>query len=114
MGNGDWTIETNVSRDENSVTEEYAFNLMVGFGRYDQLWLSAASDGTLHMYRPGEWGGQSITYEPADPFHLKIEKTGTLYSFSYSPDPQAGWNSVGTYDLDLPVEYIGLSVRTFS
>jgi CSLREA domain-containing protein len=113
MGNEDWSIETYVSVDDNSVTEEFAFNLMVGFGRYDQLWLSAGSDGYLHMYRPGEWGGGATAYNPADPYYLRIEKLGSSFSFKYRPDLQSPWSLVGIYELGLPVKYVGLSVRTF-
>jgi hypothetical protein len=114
MGSGDWAIETSLHLDSSSVTVGFEADLMVGYDRYDQLWLRVASDNTLRVTRSSQ-GDVQIVSGVALPVSLRVEKTCDLYTFKYRPAGESSWQTVGGggYVLDQPVAYVGLQVRTF-
>ena len=120
MGNGDWAIETHVSLGDFSATDGYSFELMVGYDRYNQLWLDVGSDGSLNIYQTGVQGAIATVSGNPLPLYLRIQKVGAQYTFYYKQDTgdpdadsQAAWITLGTYNLGLPVQYVGLEARTY-
>jgi hypothetical protein len=81
---------------------------MVGFDRYDQLWVNVGSDNMLSVSRVGE--GNTAQVAISLPIRLRIEKSGVQFSFLYKPDngtPQP-WTTLETRNVSNPVKYIGL------
>jgi RHS repeat-associated protein len=117
MGSGDWAVETNFDIN-NSATDGWSqVILMVGFDRYDQLWFNVGSDDILYISRVGEESTSQVAISL--PIRLRIEKSGIQFSFLYKPDsgdPVADalqpWTTLETRNVDRPVTYVGLEVRS--
>ena len=111
MGGGDWAIESRVALAQNSPQDGIQVNLLVGFDRYDQLWLNASSDGLLRITRVGE--GDYAFADASLPLTLRIEKSGSQYTFRYKEDSEDPWTTLGAYNTSATVSYVGLQGRTF-
>ena len=112
MGSGNWTIETLLSIDEANDGDQWQINLMAGFDRYDQQWLSIDNYDTVNVLRVG--GGETaVAYDISLPLYLRIQKTGTQYTFKYKQNAQDPWTTLGTQTITTDVSYVGLQTRTF-
>lgn len=83
MGPGDWAIETHLALDETNAGDQWQINLMAGFDRYDQQWLSIGSDNQLKVQRVGT-DETVIVSGISLPLYLRIEKSGSQYTFKYT------------------------------
>ena len=106
MGAADFAIETYVALGAGNKNNSYESALMVGFDQYDLLLLGAHNDGKVYLERPGLYS--SAGTRAGLPLWLRIEKTGTLYTFKYRASVTKPWTTLGTYTLDKPAAYVGL------
>jgi hypothetical protein len=112
MGNGDWNIETHIALDDSNSSDGYDINLVVGFDRYDQLWLSVTSNQRLRVTRVGE--GDSASTDISLPVSLRIEKRGPNFEFKYMENDATDWSNLDTRSVEQPVAYIGAMGRNWS
>jgi len=112
MGPGDWAIETHLELGDANAGDQWQANLEVGFDRYDQQWLSIGSDDTLRVTRVNEYD-TAVEYEISLPLYLRIEKSGTQYTFRYKEELEDPWTTLDTQSIGTEVSYIGLQVRSF-
>ena len=113
MGSGDWAIETHLALGDTNVGDQWQVNLMAGFDRYDQQWLSIGSDGTVRVTRVGN-GDTALASGLSLPLYLRIEKVGEQYTFKYKENDADPWTTLDTQTIAIAVEYVGLQVRAFS
>jgi RHS repeat-associated protein len=111
MGDGDFVLETHLAIGDTSASQAFEAVLMIGFDRYDQLWLRAGSDYTLRVTRVGE--GDSAYAEVGLPLFLRVEKTGNEFVFKYRENAEDPWTTLGNYTTGLAVTEVGLEFRTF-
>ncbi|MFZ5912434.1 MAG: choice-of-anchor Q domain-containing protein [Chloroflexota bacterium] len=112
MGDGDWAIETWLALDDTNAGDAWQVNLLAGFDRYDQQWLSIASDDTLRVTRVGG-DDTAFVAEISLPLYLRIEKTGNEYTFKYKEPDGEQWQVLGSQSIETPVKNVGLQFRTF-
>ena len=53
MGDGDWAIETHLALADTNAGDQWEVNLMAGFDRYDQQWITIRSDTRTACDPPG-------------------------------------------------------------
>jgi hypothetical protein len=112
MGDGDWAIETHIDLDPANTGDQWQVDLMAGFDRYDQQWLSIGSDNSLRVTRVGV--GDSATAEGiSPPIYLRIEKFGDEYTFKYKQNAGGPWTTLDVQTIENPVMYVGLEFRSF-
>lgn len=114
MGNGDWTIETYLALDDSNAGDAWQVNLVAGFGRYDQQWLSIDSGNELHVRRVGDENDTALVGEISLPLYLRMERTGTDYTFKYKELLGDPWITLDVQSINDPVAYVGVQFRTFS
>ncbi|HUI87278.1 MAG TPA: DUF6531 domain-containing protein [Anaerolineales bacterium] len=112
MGDGDWTIETHLALADTNQGDQWQVNLMAGFDRYDQQWLSIGSDDTLRVTRVGN-DDTAVAEGVSLPVYLRIEKFGTQYTFKYKRNANDQWSTLGVQSIDTPVSTVGLQFRSF-
>lgn len=112
MGDGDWVIETFLALGDTNAGDAWQVNLLAGFDRYDQQWLSIDSDGILRVTRVG---GDDTAFVAGIslPLYLRIEKTGNEYTFKYKEFSGEQWEVLGSQSIETPVKNVGLQFRTF-
>ena len=112
MGSGDWSIETYLALDDTNAGDQWQINLMAGFDRYDQQWISIYNDNTLSVMRVGE-DDTAVVYEISLPLYLRVEKSGSQYTFKYKENTEDPWTALDTQTITTDVSYVGLQTRTF-
>jgi hypothetical protein len=113
MGDGDWSIETYITWDDLTWSDGYDINLIVGFDRFDQLWLSSTYDERLQVIRVGV--GEIASVDISLPLCLRIEKTGSEYEFKYKTDPEdPEWSLLDVEAVSTPVAYVGVMGRNWT
>ena len=113
MGDGDWSIETHLELDDFNLGDAWQINLMAGFDRYDQQWLSIDSDNTLHVTHIGE-DDTAFVDDISLPIYLRMERMGNNYTFKYKEDLSDPWITLDVQSISLPVAYVGLQFRSFT
>jgi len=110
VGSGDWAIETYVSLGAANTSDVAEFDLIVGFDRFDQYWLSATNDHQLHITHAGQ-GDSAVTAALPLPLFLRIEDQAGLLRFEYKQAGQQTWFLLGTRPQGRPVAYVGAMGR---
>ncbi len=115
MGNGNWAIETHIALGSGHLSDAYDAVLMVGFNRYDQLWLRVGGDNTVRVTRAGlEDLAEIADINTTLPLFLRIEKTETDYLFRFKANLTDNWSDLGPFTINDPVAYVGLLERNVS
>jgi hypothetical protein len=113
MGGGDWAIETYLALDDSNAGDAWQVNLVAGFDRYDQQWLSIDSDNTLHVTHVS--GDDTAFVDSISlPIYLRMERTGVNYTFKYKENVSDPWTTLDVQIVNDPVAYVGLQFRTFA
>ncbi len=114
MGDGDWAIETYLSLDDTNAGDAWQVNLVAGFDRYDQQWLSIDSGNELHVRRVGAENDTALVCGISLPLYLRMERTGTDYTFKYKKFLADPWTTVDVQSINNSVAYVGVQFRTFN
>jgi CSLREA domain-containing protein len=113
MGDGDWAIETYISLDDtNNAGGVWEINLVAGFGRYDQQWLTIDGNNFMRVARVDEEGNTAAVSDISLPLYLRMERSGTNYTFKYKEELADPWIILDVQSMNDPVEYVGLQFRT--
>lgn len=114
MGDGDWAIETFLSLDNANAGDAWQVNLVAGFDRYDQQWLSIDSGNELHVRRVGAENDTALVGGISLPLYLRMERTATDYTFKYRKFLADPWTTVDVQSINNSVAYVGVQFRTFN
>jgi len=112
MGSADWTLETKANLVSNP-GGSFQSGLMVRFGQYDLFYWGFDNGTNLQLDRSGTAGLITASYsQPV--VYLRIQKSGTTYTFSYKAPGDLSWTTAGTATSTASVQQVGLITKTFA
>ncbi len=112
MGSADWLIEARIRLVSNQGTAFHA-GLLVWFSQFDAYYWGFNQGTNLQLDRSGSANLVSAT-NTSPVVSLRIEKSGTTYTFSYRRPGELAWTTAGTQTgVSSTVGKVGLIAKTW-
>ncbi len=116
LGDGDWSIETQLTAINGGADAGYMAGLEVGFDSFNQIWFGMGQDGRLAETYIGVDSPDSVAQTL--PIYIRIDKTatqsGTQYTFKYRHNANEAWTVMSPKTYDGTPTDVGLIVRVFA
>ena len=113
MGNGDWSIETDVTLADYAQGSPFQTGLAARLDGGDVLLWGAAHGDELDLSRNGAGKLVSVPGIAATTVWLRLRKSGTSYAADYKTSRDAPWTSAGRADVTERVTGVGLLTKTW-
>ena len=120
----DWTIETSVRVDPLAAPlagDPYLAGLMVQFGEFDIIhWNIGQERGTFNIFMERSGQNNLVTGEletgltAGTPVGLRVQKTGSTYTFEYFVEAAGDWTVAGSYETQDGPTHVGLVMKTWA